>query len=57
MTNKANVLALTCFELAVLVGLCAPCQSEEVGIDLFSEGGAIQAAVKGWQMRSTYASR
>jgi hypothetical protein len=41
MTNKANVLALTCFELAVLVGLCAPCQSEEVGVDLFSEGGAI----------------
>jgi len=35
MTNKANVLALTCLELAVLVGLCAPCQSEEVEIDRY----------------------
>jgi len=27
---------------------------EKTGIELFSEGGAIQATVKGWKMRSTY---
>jgi sucrose-6-phosphate hydrolase SacC (GH32 family) len=28
----------------------------KTGIELFSEGGAIQAAVKGWRMQSIYAS-
>jgi len=27
---------------------------EKTGIELFSDGGAIQATVKGWKMRSTY---
>lgn len=27
---------------------------KKTGIELFSKGGAIQATVKGWKMRSTY---